>query len=664
VCKQLNSKENMFYETIEKKHPELLGFMPKYIGVLNVTYRKEQKKRRSTVIEDGTEATINLLSGQSGSRSSSSKARDTSPEKHDAHRMISHSLQKPSVIPQVVLENNRHLIPESFFGVPRRSITPDLQRLNPSPPQRSGGQSDDEASGGGFRPHLRAKSSWGYTTVNEHLRDRVLREVFTPPVIHRHDRRSRTHHHRSLRKVPKSMQNDISSLGKYQNAELTSAAVERPQLVPRDRKLSQRHIERTHSEVVDLERLRMDDDNGFVLSRSADLSENDLTATVQSGRQHRRRHSGSGLVRKPIDVQGSRGDLEYHEEEAYRADGEDEVFPIDDVKKERAPDLSANDLDTAAKSIAKGEQIPTSDAPPENKAAPRLDPAIQFAGEPEPRNPETSLVQHDERVEHFLLLEDLTAGMQKPCVLDLKMGTRQYGVDATSKKQTSQRQKCKTTTSRDLGVRLCGMQVYNVREQNYLFQDKYYGRDIEAGNDFRNALARFFFDGIGYAEALKHIPAVLEKIAALDHIIRNLPGYRLYASSLLMIYDRGDADVDGKCRRQPGERAEDGSKIGPYPDVKFKIVDFANCVTAEDEELVKHKACPPHQPGEVDRGYLRGLRTLKTYFQKIFEELTYQRYVEKGEMESMAMMRRSVHSALPKGGRDDGALSDAGDVSV
>jgi hypothetical protein len=29
VCKQLNSKENMFYETIEKSHPELLGFMPR-----------------------------------------------------------------------------------------------------------------------------------------------------------------------------------------------------------------------------------------------------------------------------------------------------------------------------------------------------------------------------------------------------------------------------------------------------------------------------------------------------------------------------------------------------------------------------------------------------------------------------------------------------------
>ncbi len=219
---------------------------------------------------------------------------------------------------------------------------------------------------------------------------------------------------------------------------------------------------------------------------------------------------------------------------------------------------------------------------------------------PRPINPKEAQTQRDSRVEYFLLLEDLTAGMKRPCIMDLKMGTRQYGVDAGPKKQKSQKGKCAKTTSRELGVRVCGLQVWDVQSQGCVFRDKYYGRDIKAGHEFQEALTRFLYDGVDQTSILRHIPTVLQKLGQLEVIIRRLNGYRFYAASLLMFYDGEpsgseydtaleDSTTDfATDTEEPSRRTRKNKR-----EIDFKMADFANCITSGDG-INEQGSCPSY----------------------------------------------------------------------
>lgn len=163
------------------------------------------------------------------------------------------------------------------------------------------------------------------------------------------------------------------------------------------------------------------------------------------------------------------------------------------------------------------------------------------------------------------MMENITSSYRRPCVLDLKMGTRQHGDDASAEKRTKQIAKCAASTSASLGVRLCGMQVHVPATGACVRRDKYWGRALsEAG--LRDALRDFFAAGAGRLRA-RVVRRVLRDLDALRRAIAKQTSYRFYSCSLLIVFEgdvAGPPDDAGASSEYEGD-ASGSSGSAPSP---------------------------------------------------------------------------------------------------
>ncbi|KAG0696989.1 hypothetical protein DFH29DRAFT_948659 [Suillus ampliporus] len=78
-----------------------------------------------------------------------------------------------------------------------------------------------------------------------------------------------------------------------------------------------------------------------------------------------------------------------------------------------------------------------------------------------------------------LVLENLSHGFVKPCILDVKLGTILYDDDASPEKKVRMIKVAHDTTSGETGVRLTGFQVYSNGSPEPILTPKSYGKSIK-----------------------------------------------------------------------------------------------------------------------------------------------------------------------------------------
>jgi hypothetical protein len=81
-----------------------------------------------------------------------------------------------------------------------------------------------------------------------------------------------------------------------------------------------------------------------------------------------------------------------------------------------------------------------------------------------------------------------------------------------------------------------------------------------------------------------------------------------------MVYD-GEVQGDDESDSTATER-----DLSKKNEIDFKMADFANSVIKEDFRP-ENRPCPPQHPDLPDKGFLRGLKSLRKYFLAIQHEL-------------------------------------------
>eukprot|EP00914_Ancora_sagittata_P005626 GHVO01011480.1.p1 GENE.GHVO01011480.1~~GHVO01011480.1.p1 ORF type:complete len:183 (+),score=27.70 GHVO01011480.1:3-551(+) len=180
-------------------------------------------------------------------------------------------------------------------------------------------------------------------------------------------------------------------------------------------------------------------------------------------------------------------------------------------------------------------------------------------------------------------MENLVWQLKSPCVMDIKLGTRLYGDDATAEKRRKMVQKAKQCTSAELGFRLTGFKCTTHALENITVEGKEV-RNLNTREGFKNYVLRFL--ACGGPARVRSLAAIYSKrVGEMVGFFETQKMAAFFGSSLLLCFDAHKEDCDNLR-------------------TDMRMIDFAHA---------RLQCCNIQR----DEGYLHGLRNLQSIFEEI-----------------------------------------------
>ena len=180
-----------------------------------------------------------------------------------------------------------------------------------------------------------------------------------------------------------------------------------------------------------------------------------------------------------------------------------------------------------------------------------------------------------------IVLQNLTKGFLKPCVLDIKLGAQLWDDEAPQDKRDRLDKVSDATTSRSLGFRVAGMRVWKGEGPGYRAYDKLYGRTFTA-ETVLETLKEYLASDISAEQAKVLAARFLESVTEIREVLEKQES-RMYSASLLFVHEGDGAALDAaleaektRVEKPLSEDDDDEDEVEVAKATELKLIDFAH----------------------------------------------------------------------------------------